>query len=156
MSQASNPITGIATATFGAGCFWGAEAAFRALPGVLESRVGYAAETADGALQIEVVQVDFDLRRVSYTALIEHFWGLHDPTSVDRQGEHGGAKYRSAIFHTDAEQAEQARAAKVALQASGRLNKPVATVILPLGRFDLADEEHQRYLEKNGLSSCSV
>ncbi|MCK9798256.1 peptide-methionine (S)-S-oxide reductase MsrA [Pseudomonas sp. MAFF 302030] len=149
-------MTGIATATFGAGCFWGAEAAFRALPGVLESRVGYAAEAADGALQIEVVQVDFDLRRVSYTALIEHFWGLHDPTSVDRQGEHDGAKYRSAIFHTDAEQAEQARAAKVALQASGRLNKPVATVILPLGRFDLADEEHQRYLEKNGLSSCSV
>ncbi|PWY51791.1 peptide-methionine (S)-S-oxide reductase, partial [Pseudomonas sp. RW409] len=65
-------------------------------------------------------------------------------------------KYRSAIFHTDALQAEQARQAKTALQDSGRLNKPVATVVVPLGRFELADEGHQRYLEKNGLSSCHI
>ncbi|AZC18014.1 Peptide methionine sulfoxide reductase MsrA [Pseudomonas sp. CMR5c] len=149
-------LNGIEQATFGAGCFWGAEATFRALPGVLDTRVGYAVEAGDEAVQIEVVQVDFDPRLLAYSRLIEHFWGLHDPTSVDRQGEHGGVKYRSAIFHTNAVQAEQARAAKTALQDSGRLDKPVATVIVPLGRFDLADEAHQRYLEKNGLSSCHI
>lgn len=150
------PLNSLEQATFGAGCFWGAEAAFRALPGVIDSRVGYAVEAADEALQIEVVQVDFDPQVLTFTSLIEHFWGLHDPTSVDRQGEHGGVKYRSAIFHTNAVQAAQARAAKTALQDSGRLNKPVATVIVPLGRFELADEAHQRYLEKNGLSSCHI
>ncbi len=149
-------LNGIEQATFGAGCFWGAEATFRALPGVLDTRVGYAVEAGDEAVQIEVVQVDFDPRLLAYSRLIEHFWGLHDPTSVDRQGEHGGVKYRSAIFHTNAAQAEQARAAKTALQDSARLDKPVATVIVPLGRFDLADEAHQRYLEKNGLSSCHI
>lgn len=149
-------MSGIKQATFGAGCFWGAEAAFRVLPGVVDTRVGYAVEAGDESLRIEVVQVDFDPRVLAYTSLIEHFWGLHDPTSVDRQGEHGGGKYRSAIFHTDALQAEQARQAKTALQDSGRLNKPVATVIVSLGRFDLADEAHQRYLEKNGLSSCHI
>ncbi|WP_148169503.1 peptide-methionine (S)-S-oxide reductase MsrA [Pseudomonas chlororaphis] len=146
----------IEQATFGAGCFWGAEAAFLALPGVLDSRVGYASELGDESIRIEVVQVDFDPRVMGYSSLIEHFWDLHDPTSVDRQGEHGGAKYRSAIFHTGVEQAEQARAAKVALQGSGRLDKPVVTVVVPLGRFELADEVHQRYLERNGLSSCHI
>ncbi|AUG01735.1 peptide-methionine (S)-S-oxide reductase [Pseudomonas sp. 09C 129] len=149
-------MSGIKQATFGAGCFWGAEAAFRALPGVVETRVGYAVEAGDESLRIEVVQVDFDPQVLAYLSLIEHFWGLHDPTSVDRQGEHAGVKYRSAIFHTNALQAEQARQAKTTLQDSGRLNKPVATVIVPLGRFDLADEAHQRYLEKNGLSSCHI
>lgn len=149
-------MSGIKQATFGAGCFWGAEAAFRALPGVVETRVGYAVEVADEALQIEVVQVDFDPQVLAYTRLIEHFWGLHDPTSVDRQGEHGGGKYRSAIFYHDGGQAGEARVAKVALQDSGRLSKPVATVVVPLGRFELADEGHQRYLEKNGLSSCHI
>ncbi|MCB2251671.1 peptide-methionine (S)-S-oxide reductase MsrA [Pseudomonas chlororaphis] len=143
-------------ATFGAGCFWGAEAAFRALPGVVETRVGYAVEAGDEAVQIEVVQVDFDPQALAYSSLVEHFWGLHDPTSVDRQGEHGGVKYRSAIFYATAQQAEQAQLAKLALQDSGRLSKPVATVIVPLGRFELADEAHQRYLEKNGLSSCHI
>ncbi|MBP5078067.1 peptide-methionine (S)-S-oxide reductase MsrA [Pseudomonas chlororaphis] len=149
-------MSGIKQATFGAGCFWGAEAAFRALPGVVETRVGYAVEAGDESVQIEVVQVDFDPRVLAYPSLIEHFWDLHDPTSVDRQGEHGGGKYRSAIFYHDAGQGEEARLAKVALQESGRLSKPVATVVVPLGRFELADEGHQRYLEKNGLSSCHI
>ncbi|MGN7742049.1 peptide-methionine (S)-S-oxide reductase MsrA [Pseudomonas sp. 22526] len=149
-------MSGIKQATFGAGCFWGAEAAFRALPGVVETRVGYAVETGDESVQIEVVQVDFDPRVVAYSSLIEHFWDLHDPTSVDRQGEHGGVKYRSAIFYHDGGQAGEARVAKVALQDSGRLSKPVATVVVPLGRFELADDAHQRYLEKNGLSSCHI
>lgn len=149
-------MSGIKQATFGAGCFWGAEAAFRVLPGVLETRVGYAVEAGDESVRIEVVQVDFDPRVVAYSSLIEHFWGLHDPTSVDRQGEHGGGKYRSAIFYHDGGQGEEAGLARVALQESGRLNKPVATVVVPLGRFELADEAHQRYLEKNGLSSCHI
>jgi len=149
-------MSGIKQATFGAGCFWGAEAAFRVLPGVVETRVGYAVEAGDESLRIEVVQVDFDPRVLAYSSLIEHFWGLHDPTSVDRQGEHGGVKYRSAIFYHDGGQAGEARVAKVALQESGRLSKPVATVVVPLGRFELADEGHQRYLEKNGLSSCHI
>lgn len=149
-------MSGIEQATFGAGCFWGAEAAFRALPGVVETRVGYAVEAGDESLRIEVVQVDFDPQVLAYSSLIEHFWGLHDPTSVDRQGEHGGGKYRSAIFYQDGGQAQEARLAKVVLQESGRLGRPVATVVVPLGRFELADEGHQRYLEKNGLSSCHI
>ncbi|WP_277588480.1 peptide-methionine (S)-S-oxide reductase MsrA [Pseudomonas chlororaphis] len=149
-------MSGIKQATFGAGCFWGAEAAFRALPGVVETRVGYAVEAGDESLRIEVVQVDFDPRVLAYPSLIEHFWGLHDPTSVDRQGEHGGGKYRSTIFYQDGGQGEEARLAKVALQDSGRLGRPVATVVVALGRFELADEVHQRYLEKNGLSSCHI
>ncbi|MGE7957756.1 peptide-methionine (S)-S-oxide reductase MsrA [Pseudomonas sp. NPDC089530] len=149
-------VSGIQQATFGAGCFWGAEAAFRALPGVVDSRVGYASELGAESIRIEVVQVDFDPRVMGYSSLIEHFWDLHDPTSVDRQGEHGGVKYRSAIFHADGAQAEQARAAKAALEGSGRLGKPVVTVVVPLGRFELADEGHQRYLERNGLSSCHI
>ncbi|AKA25106.1 peptide-methionine (S)-S-oxide reductase MsrA [Pseudomonas chlororaphis] len=150
------PLNSLEQATFGAGCFWGAEAAFRTLSGVVETRVGYAVEAGDEAVQIEVVQVDFDPRALAYSSLVEHFWGLHDPTSVDRQGEHGGVKYRSAIFYANTVQAEQARLAKAALHESGRLGKPVATVIVPLGRFELADEAHQRYLEKNGLSSCHI
>lgn len=91
-------MSGIEQATFGAGCFWGAEAAFRALPGVVETRVGYAVEAGDESLRIEVVQVDFDPRVLAYSSLIEHFWGLHDPTSVDRQGEHGGGNIVRRFF----------------------------------------------------------
>lgn len=143
-------------ATFGAGCFWGAEASFRALEGVVDTRVGLASPADDNQLQIEVVQIEFDPKTLAYAQLIEHFWGLHNPTSIDRQGSDVGAKYRSAIFFHSAEQQEQAQAAKRALDESGRLNKPVVTGVLPLGHFALASEEHQRYLEKHGKSSCSI
>lgn len=143
-------------ATFGAGCFWGAEASFRALPGVRDTRVGFARPASGEPVSIEVVQVDFDAREISYAHLIEHFWTLHDPTSVDRQGEDIGVKYRSALFYGSAQQAQSAQVAKQQLEASGRLSRPVATVIVPLGAFELADEEHQRYLEKHGGSSCSI
>ncbi|MBV6822088.1 peptide-methionine (S)-S-oxide reductase MsrA [Pseudomonas sp. PD9R] len=143
-------------ATFGAGCFWGAEASFRALPGVLDSRVGFASPRGDDAVSIEVVQVDFDARAITYSRLIEHFWTLHDPTSVDRQGADVGVKYRSALFFNSGRQADDARAAKQQLDAAGHLGKPLATVIVPLGEFQLADEEHQRYVEKHGGSSCSI
>ena len=143
-------------ATFGAGCFWGAEAAFRSLPGVLDTRVGFARSANGEAPLIEVVQVDFDARVISYSRLIEHFWTLHDPTSVDRQGADVGVKYRSALFFSSAQQARSARLAIQRLDASGRLGKPVATVILALGEFQLADEDQQRYLEKHGASACSI
>lgn len=155
MSEADQPVL-FEQATFGAGCFWGAEASLRALPGVLESRVGFARSDDGEPALIEVVQVDFDPRVISYTRLIEHFWTLHDPTSVDRQGADVGVKYRSALFFTSAQQATSAQAAKQQLDASGRLGKPLATVIVPLGEFQLADEAHQRYLEKHGASSCSI
>ncbi|WP_095196123.1 peptide-methionine (S)-S-oxide reductase MsrA [Pseudomonas sp. Irchel 3A7] len=143
-------------ATFGAGCFWGAEASFRALPGVQDTRVGFARPASGEPVSIEVVQVDFDARVIAYSRLIEHFWTLHDPTSVDRQGADVGVKYRSALFFGSAEQEQLAWVARRALEASGRLAKPVATVIVPLGEFELAGEEQQRYLEKHGGSSCSI
>ena len=146
----------VAQATFGAGCFWGAQASFGALPGVLDSRVGFARSARGESALIEVVQVDFDARVVSYPRLIEHFWTLHDPTSVDRQGADVGEKYRSALFFISAQQAQLALVAKQRLDASGQLGKPVATVILPLGEFQLADEAQQRYLEKHGASACSI
>lgn len=142
-------------ATFGAGCFWGAEASFRALRGVLDTRVGFAHPANDDSVLIEVVQVDFDARVIPYSRLIEHFWTLHDPTSVDRQGADVGVKYRSALLYRTEEQAQAAEAAKQKLQASGQLSRPVVTVVVPLGEFQLADEEHQRYVEKHGVS-CSI
>ena len=143
-------------ATFGAGCFWGAEASFRALPGVIDSRVGFARFAEDESALIEVVQVDFDAQVITYDQLIAHFWTVHDPASVDRPGADVGIKYRSALFFGSEEQAKVASVARQALEASGRLNRPVATVIVPLVEFVLADEEHQRYLEKHGGSSCSI
>ena len=143
-------------ATFGAGCFWGAEAAFRSLRGVLDTRVGFARSANGEAALIEVVQVDFDARVISYSRLIEHFWTLHDPTSVDRQGADVGVKYRSALFFSSAQQDQSALVAKQRLDASGQLGKLVATVILPLGEFHRADENQQRYLEKHGASACSI
>ncbi|WP_231866680.1 peptide-methionine (S)-S-oxide reductase MsrA [Metapseudomonas resinovorans] len=146
----------IERATLGAGCFWGAEARLRELEGVLDTRVGYALEAESEGPEIEVVQVDFDPTRIGYPALLEHFWTLHDPTSRDRQGEHSGAKYRSAIFTHSAEHAALAGEAVHLLEASGRLARPVVTRVLPLGRFTLAGEEHQRYLEKHGLPACQL
>ncbi|WP_207937430.1 peptide-methionine (S)-S-oxide reductase MsrA [Pseudomonas sp. 51_B] len=146
----------IEQATFGAGCFWGAEAAFRALPGVVDSRVGFVQLTAAETESIEVVQVDFNTTVLSYDQLIEHFWTLHDPTSIDRQGADVGVKYRSAVFYHSMQQAAVAREAKQQVQASGHFDKPVVTVILPLGDFQLAHEDQQQYLEKHGSSSCSI
>lgn len=143
-------------ATFGAGCFWGAEAALREQAGVVDSRVGYAAEAGRSEPLIEVVQVDFDPGMIAYPTLVEAFWGLHDPTSRDRQGENVGVKYRSAIFAHSPQQAAIAEAARTALEGSGRFSRAIATVVVPLGHFELAAEDQQRYLEKNGLTACSI
>jgi peptide-methionine (S)-S-oxide reductase len=156
----------MAQATFGAGCFWGVEVAFRQVPGVVDAAVGYAGGTvADPSYQqvctggtghAEVVQVDYDPAQVSYEQLLDVFFANHDPTQLNRQGPDVGTQYRSVIFYHDEGQAEAARAAKAALQASGRYRRPVVTEIVPFSNFFRAEEYHQRYLEKRGLASCAV
>ena len=156
----------IETATFGAGCFWGVEAAFRQVPGVVETAVGYEGGTlenpsyrdvcTDRTGHVEVVQVTFDPARVPYERLLDVFWDNHDPTQVDRQGPDVGTQYRSAVFyHSDAQQSA-ATASKEALDRSGRFRRPIATQIVPAATFWRAEEYHQRYLEKRGLASCHI
>lgn len=139
----------IEQATIGAGCFWCAQQHLRTLDGVIDSRVGFASPTEDSDLQIEVVQIDFGPLKISYLELLEHFWKIHDPTSVDRQGEDAGVKYRSAVFVHDEQQRQWAHASRQALDESGQLPGPVVTEILELGQFLLA-HERQRVLEQTG------
>jgi len=152
------------TATFGAGCFWGAEAAFRRLPGVVDVAAGYSgghtpnptykdvcAHTTGHA---EVVQVTFDPRRISYDQLLDVFWQIHNPTQVNRQGPDVGTQYRSAIFVHSPEQQSIAEKSKAALAASGKFQRPIATEIATAGPFYRAEEYHQKYLEKHGAASC--
>lgn len=148
------------TATFAAGCFWGVEARFRALDGVIDTEVGYTGghvpepgyrDVCSGTTgHAEAVRVRFDADRIGYEQLLEAFWAMHDPTQVDRQGPDLGTQYRSAIFVHDERQRLVAEASKRALSASGRLDRPVATRIEPAGPFWRAEEYHQRYLEKHG------
>src|SRR5438270_1040668 len=148
------------TATFGAGCFWGIEAAFRQIPGVVDAAVGYSGGhtqnptykdvCSDETGHAEVVQVTFDPAKVSYEQLLEAFWGMHDPTQVNRQGPDFGSQYRTAIFFHSPEQEATAKKAKAALDASGKFRRPIATEITAAGAFYRAEEYHQRYLEKRG------
>lgn len=148
------------TATFAAGCFWGPEARFRALEGVLDAQVGYTGGTVDNpdyrsvcagnTGHAEAVRLTYDPERISYEALLEAFWAMHDPTQRNRQGPDVGSQYRSAIFTHDAEQREAAERSKRELNDSGRFDAPIATEILPAERFWRAEEYHQRYLEKHG------
>jgi peptide-methionine (S)-S-oxide reductase len=154
------------TATFGAGCFWGIEAAFRNIPGVADATVGYAGGhtknptykdvCTDETGHAEVVQVSFDPSKVSYERLLDAFWQMHDPTQVNRQGPDFGSQYRSAIFFHSAEQEAAAEKSKAALQASGKFGKPIATEIRGAGPFYRAEDYHQRYLEKRGAASCHL
>ena len=151
-------------ATFGAGCFWGIEAAFRQVLGVTDAVVGYSGgRTAnptykdvctDGTGHAEVVQVTFDPAQLSYEKLLEVFWQIHDPTQLNRQGPDFGMQYRSAIFFYSPEQEASARKSKEQAQASGRFRLPVVTEITPASTFYRAEEYHQRYLEKRGAASC--
>jgi len=153
-------------ATFGAGCFWGIEAAFRRVPGVLDAAVGYSGGKTqnptyqdvctDSTGHAEVVQVTFDPEKVSYDQLLDVFWTIHDPTQVNRQGPDYGAQYRTAIFFHSPEQEAAAKKSKQALEASGKLRRPVATEITPAGTFWRGEEYHQRYLEKRGAASCHI
>ena len=151
-------------ATFGAGCFWGVEASFRRMEGVTGTRVGYSGgrmknptyrEVCSGRTgHAEVVEVEFDPQRISYQDLVDAFWSLHDPTQLNRQGPDVGEQYRSAIFFHDDEQRAIAEASRA--QAQERFAKPIATQIEPASPFYEAEEYHQRYLEKQGLASCTV
>jgi peptide-methionine (S)-S-oxide reductase len=153
-------------ATFGAGCFWGIEAAFRRVPGVLDAAVGYSGgRTENPSYQdvctdttghAEVVQVTFDPEKLSYDQLLDVFWTIHDPTQVNRQGPDYGKQYRTVIFFHSPEQEAAAKKSKQALEASGKLRRPVATEITPAGPFWRAEEYHQRYLEKRGAASCHI
>jgi len=151
-------------ATFGAGCFWGVEAAFRRLPGVVDVAAGYSGGHMPNPTykdvcshttgHAEVVQVTFDPQKVSYDQLLDTFWQIHNPTQVNRQGPDVGTQYRSAIFVHSPEQQAIAEKSKAALAASGKFQRPIATEITTAGPFYRAEEYHQKYLEKHGAASC--
>ena len=146
-------------ATFAAGCFWGVEAAFRRVDGVVETTVGYTGgETANPSYEevcggrtghAEAVELQFDPSRVSYDELLDIFWALHDPTTLNRQGPDVGTQYRSAIFVHDAEQEAAAAASKARLEEARRYRKPIVTEIVPAGAFYRAEDYHQQYFEKS-------
>jgi len=147
-------------ATFGAGCFWGVEAAFRKVKGVVSSAVGYSGGSlknptyedvcTDQTGHAEVVEVKYDPAKVSYDELLKVFWEIHDPTTLNRQGPDIGTQYRSAIlFHTP-EQKSAAEASKERLQSSGKYKKPIVTEITPASEFYQAEEYHQQYLARRG------
>jgi peptide-methionine (S)-S-oxide reductase len=153
-------------ATFAAGCFWGVEAIFRQIPGVVSTRVGYTGGRTenptykdvctDGTGHAEAVEVDFDPSKVKYGDLLKIFWENHDPTQLNRQGPDWGTQYRSAIFFHSAEQEAAARTSKEALEKAHRYSKPIVTQIVPAGTFFEAEDYHQQYLEKRGLASCHI
>lgn len=153
-------------ATFAAGCFWGVEATFRALPGVKSTRVGYIGGATvnptykdvctDRTGHAEVVEVEFDPAQIGYDALLDVFWDNHDPTTLNRQGPDTGTQYRSAIFYHSPEQHKAAEASKEKRTASGKYRRPIVTEITPATTFWRAEEYHQQYLEKRGLSHCHI
>jgi peptide-methionine (S)-S-oxide reductase len=153
-------------ATFGAGCFWGVEAAYRQIPGVLSTSVGYLGGTMQNPTyrdvctgrtgHAEVVQVTYDPARVTYDDLLTVFWENHDPTTLNRQGPDVGPQYRSAIFYHDEKQKEAAIASKQERDGSGRYRRPVVTEITAATDYYEAEDYHQQYLEKRGLSSCHI
>jgi peptide-methionine (S)-S-oxide reductase len=152
--------------TFAAGCFWGVEAAFRQIPGVVATRVGYTGgHTPDPTYErvcshttghAEAVEVTYDPERVSYEQLLDVFWTKHNPTTKNRQGLDIGDQYRSAIFFHSPEQQEAAERTKEAVQAKLHWPKKVVTEIVPAPEFYEAEDYHQQYLEKRGRSSCTV
>jgi len=153
-------------ATFGAGCFWGVEANFREIDGVLDAVSGYEGGhtpnptykdvCTDRTGHAEVVQVEYEPAKVSYDKLLDVFWSSHDPTQVNRQGPDTGTQYRTVIFFHTPQQEQAARASKSSLEASGRFRRPIATAIEPAQTFYPAEEYHQQYLVKRGLRHCHI
>lgn len=152
-------------AMFGAGCFWGVELGFSQLDGVVETAVGYSGGTDEAptyehvcsgaTLHTEVVYLKFDPAVVSYEGLLDVFWHGHDPTQVNRQGPDVGTQYRSAIYYYTDEQRALAESTKMALEQNGELSAPVATEISPAQPFYPAEDYHQQYFAKRGMSSCA-
>ncbi len=153
----------MAKATFAAGCFWGVESAFRQVAGVASATAGYTGGTFENPTyedvcsgqtgHAEAVEVEFDPAVVSYEALLDVFWKCHDPTTPNRQGPDVGSQYRSAIFFHDADQEAKARASKQVLEQSGRLGAPIVTEIVAASTFYRAEEYHQQYFAKRGVST---
>ena len=151
-------------ATFAAGCFWGVESAFRAIPGVTGTRVGYTGGhtespsyydvCSDTTGHAEAVEVTYDSEQVSYEQLLDLFWRSHDPTQGNRQGPDVGSQYRSAVYFHSPEQQEQALASKARVQA--HLQRTVTTEVVPAETFFEAEDHHQQYFEKQGRTSCHV
>lgn len=150
-------------ATFGAGCFWGVEAAFRKVNGVIGTAVGYSGGKTknstyeqvctDTTNHAEVVQIEYDPKKVSYDQLLDVFWNNHDPTTINRQGPDVGAQYRSIIFYHNEQQKAAAIVSKEKQQKKLK-NRRIVTEILPAQPFYHAEEYHQKYLEKRGLFVC--
>jgi peptide-methionine (S)-S-oxide reductase len=153
-------------ATFGAGCFWGVEAKFAEIPGVLETAVGYEGGKlehptykevcTDRTGHAEVVRVVFDPARVSYEALLEEFFRLHDPTQLNRQGPDFGSQYRSVVFYQSQAQLETAQRKIEELKVEGIFPRPIVTELAPSTQFWRAEEYHQKYLEKRGMAHCHI
>lgn len=152
--------------TFAAGCFWGVEADFRRVKGVVSTRVGYTGGRfedptyedvcSDETGHAEAVEVEFDPAKISYQDLLAIFWECHDPTTLNRQGPDVGTQYRSAIFYHSPAQQAAAIASKEDLQQSGRCRGPIVTQIVPVSTFYPAEDYHQQYLEKRGLAHCRI
>jgi peptide-methionine (S)-S-oxide reductase len=164
-APAARPDTdGLERATFAAGCFWGVEAAFREIEGVVATSVGYTGGTtvdpsyeqvcSDSTGHAEAVEVWFDPALVSYDELLSVFWSIHDPTTPNRQGWDLGSQYRSAIFFNDADQERLAIASRDGRQAG--LRRPIVTHIVPAGTVYAAEDYHQRYFEKHGGAVCAT
>jgi peptide-methionine (S)-S-oxide reductase len=159
-------MTQLEKATFGAGCFWGVEVAFRQVPGVTDATAGYLGGTLPNPTykdvctgrtgHAEVVEVTYDPTKVGYEDLLNVFWTSHDPTTLNRQGPDRGTQYRSAIFYHDERQKATAIASKDRWTKSSRFSSPIVTEITPASTFYRAEEYHQRYLEKHGLASCHI
>jgi peptide-methionine (S)-S-oxide reductase len=153
-------------ATFAAGCFWGVEETFRQIKGVTDTMVGYTGGTTENPTyeqvcrsktgHAEAVQVTYDPTKVTYEQLLDVFWKNHDPTQIDRQGPDYGTQYRSAIFYHTPEQQKIALESKNKLDKSGKYSKPIATQIISAVEFYKAEDYHQKYLEKRGLSNCHI
>ena len=154
------------TATFAAGCFWGVEARFRELEGIVDAACGYMGGHTDEPTyrqvcagdtgHAEVVQVIYDEEEISFSSLLDAFFEMHNPTTLNRQGADVGKQYRSAVFWHDEYQKEDAEQKKSALNASGRWPDPVVTEITQASEFWRAEEYHQRYFEKNGGGHCAI
>ena len=151
-------------AMFASGCFWHVEAAFRRVKGVVSTTVGYSGgimknptyeDVGSGRTgHAETVLVEYDPKQISYRGLLDVFWDIHDPTTMNRQGPDVGSQYRSAIFYYTSEQEEAARESLARQESSGRYGRPIVTEIAAAGEFYRAEEYHQRYFEKQGRASC--
>jgi len=154
----------MAIATFGAGCFWGVELTFQKTQGVISTSVGYAGGTSVNptyedvctgrTMHAEVVRIDFDPSVVSYESLLDVLWDCHDPTTLNQQGPDMGTQYRSVIFFHSAEQETAAKASKANADQSGRFGSAIVTEISQAPEYYIAEDYHQKYLEKRGLGNC--